>query len=58
MLYFVGAGDRIKIGISRDPDVRRATLQTGNSSQCRVLLALDITNEVEIERLLHSTIPS
>jgi hypothetical protein len=54
MLYFIGDGTRIKIGISTDPSVRRAALQTGNPKPCRVLLALAIANDGEIEKLLHA----
>jgi hypothetical protein len=53
MLYFIGTQDRIKIGISSNPFDRRSTIQTGNPDQCRLLLAIELLNDREIESLLH-----
>lgn len=53
MLYFIGTGDKIKIGYSSVLDDRLGTLQTGNADKLRILLALRLRNEREIEGLLH-----
>lgn len=56
MLYFIGTKGRIKIGFSIDPLERRNDLQPGNPDKLKVLLAIHLENEKEIEQLLHENL--
>jgi len=53
MLYFLAAGDLIKIGWSSTPFDRTASFQVGNHEECRLLLVLAIDNSKHIESVLH-----
>jgi len=53
MLYFLAAGDKIKIGWSATPFDRVASFQVGNHEKCELLLVLAIDNSKQIESLLH-----
>ncbi len=58
MLYFIGDGERIKIGIAENPFERLKQLQTGNPLKLKMLLAIHLQNDGDIEQLLHDKLTS
>lgn len=46
-VYFIRAGDRIKIGFSRTPNIRLKTLQTGNGERLELLKVIPGSYDLE-----------
>ncbi|XHR29741.1 MAG: GIY-YIG nuclease family protein [Chthoniobacteraceae bacterium] len=53
MLYFISSTIGIKIGISSSPLSRLATINTSSHHPCRLVLALEVPNEKQVESRLH-----
>lgn len=53
MLYFLQDGTHLKIGITKNPDARLATVRTNNGGRCSYLLLMELKNDKEIEGMLH-----
>ena len=60
-LYFIKAGDAIKIGLGDDIEKRMITLQVGNPNRLDLLHSIDLPDqeakekEIELHQLLHKT---
>jgi Meiotically Up-regulated Gene 113 (MUG113) protein len=50
-VYFARSGNRVKIGISKDPRARLGSLRTGSSTKIRIYYVTP--GDIEIERELH-----
>lgn len=56
MIYFIQCQKYIKIGKSKDPDIRIKNLQVGNPFLLTLLKVLDLNDEYEIKlhRIFHT----
>ena len=52
MLYFISSAQGIKIGISENPAARTKTINTPGPHRCRLVLAIEVPDEVNVEKEL------
>jgi len=55
-VYFLQSGERIKIGLARDPIRRLRTLQTGNATELKLLAV--VAGDGSLERAIHAKFES